>query len=72
MSYKPEVIADATNTWAGNALRFRTREEAEAYVRDLKSRWVLVRETRVQVSTDPISHRWVDGKLGARREADAT
>jgi len=34
MSWKPEVIADSSGKWCGNALRFATREEAEANVRD--------------------------------------
>ena len=29
MSFKPEVIADTSIKWCGNALRFATREEAE-------------------------------------------
>jgi hypothetical protein len=29
MSFKPEVQADATGKWYGNALRFATRAEAE-------------------------------------------
>ena len=32
MSFKPEVIADSSGQWCGNALRFATREEAEANV----------------------------------------
>ena len=35
MSFKPEVIADSSGRWCGNALRFATREEAEANVQDL-------------------------------------
>lgn len=57
-SYKPEVIADDSGVWAGNALRFATREEAEANVRDLANRWFLVRETRVVESDDPVNYRW--------------
>jgi hypothetical protein len=30
MSFKPEVQTDSTGKWYGNALRFGTREEAEA------------------------------------------
>lgn len=63
MSYAPEVIADSSGKWAGNALRFATREEAEANVRDLARRWMLVRETRVVESDDPPNYRWVDGSL---------
>jgi hypothetical protein len=38
-SFKPEVIADSSGKWSGNALRFATREEAKANVQDLMMRW---------------------------------
>lgn len=63
MSWKPEVIADGIGKWAGNALRFATKEEAEQNVEALMLRWWAVRETRVVESEDPVTHRWVDGKL---------
>ncbi len=54
MKFKVEVIADNSGTWAGNALTFDTEEAAEAYARDLMSRWMLVREWRVvPVSSEP-------------------
>lgn len=34
-SWKPEVIADSTGKWCGNALRFETYDEAKKYVEDL-------------------------------------
>ena len=58
MSYKAEVIADSSGEWTSNALRFATREEAEAYVFDLAMRWTLVRETRVVESSDPVNHSY--------------
>src|SRR5437660_6176058 len=63
MSFKPEVIADSSGKWCGNALRFATREEAEANVRDLMMRWFAVRETRVVESGDPVHYRYVGGRL---------
>jgi hypothetical protein len=63
MSFKPEVIADSSGQWCGNALRFATREEAEANVRDLMMRWFAVRETRVVESDDHVNYRWDEGKL---------
>lgn len=63
MSFKPEVVADSSGTWAGNALRFATADEAEAYVRDLAARWTLVIATRVVESDDPVSARINDNKL---------
>lgn len=63
MSWAPQVIADNSGEWAGNGLRFATREEAELNVKDLFGRWMLVRETRVIESTDPVNYAWIDGKL---------
>lgn len=54
-SWKPEVIADASGKWAGNGLRFATREEAERWVANLAGRWTLVRDTRVVPSHDPVT-----------------
>jgi hypothetical protein len=45
--YRVEVIADSSGKWVGNGCRFATRDEAEAYGRDLSRRWILVREYRV-------------------------
>ena len=45
------------------ALRFATREEAEAYVQNLMMRWFTVRETRVVESDDPVNYRWEEGRL---------
>jgi hypothetical protein len=63
MSFAAEVIADSSGKWAGNALRFQTREEAEIYVADLARRWTLVRETRVVESDDAATYSIIDGKL---------
>ena len=63
MSYAPEVIADNSGKWCGNALRFATKEEAEANVRDLFSRWTAVKETRVVESSDSVNYAWINGKL---------
>lgn len=68
MSFAPEVIADNSGKWAGNALRFATREEAEANVRDLFSRWTLVKKTRVVESTDPVNYKWTEKGLEAVKE----
>jgi hypothetical protein len=63
MSYAPEVIADSSGKFCGNALRFATREEAEANVHNLMMRWFSVTDTRVVESDDPVNSRWVDGHL---------
>lgn len=64
MSWAPQVRTSVHDPqFYGNALRFATREEAEANVHDLMMRWTLVIETRVVESDDPVTHRWVNGKL---------
>jgi hypothetical protein len=62
-SWKPEVIADSSGEWCGNALRFATKQEAEDNVRDLASRWILVRETRVVESDEPVNYSYHNRKL---------
>jgi hypothetical protein len=64
MAWKVEVIADSFDKWSGNALRFATKEEAEANVHDLMMRWLAVRETRVVECDDPVTHTYVDHTLG--------
>jgi hypothetical protein len=63
MSFKPEVIADASGKWYGSALCFASCEEAEANVQDLMMRWLAVRETRVVESDDPVNYRYINGRL---------
>jgi hypothetical protein len=73
MSWKPEVIVDGSGKWCGNALRFATRQEAEANVGDLMMRWFAVRETRVIECDEPVNYRYVDGRLESlKSEALAT
>ena len=71
MSWAPEVIADSTGKFVGNALRFATKKEAEDNVHDLFMRWTLVRETRVVESTDPVNYCYKNGKLEKAEEAPA-
>ena len=63
MSFKPEVQADDTGKWYGNALCFATRAEAEAQVADLMMRWTAVRDTRVVECGDPVNYRYAAGRL---------
>jgi hypothetical protein len=62
MSWKPEVIADNTGKWCGNALCFATKAEAEAYVTELAYRWSSVRNHRVVESEDLVSYVWRNGQ----------
>ena len=56
MTYAAEVqTAGDGDAWTGNGLRFARREEAEAYAKDLFSRWTAVKAFRVVESTDPVN-----------------
>jgi hypothetical protein len=66
MSYKPMVLVG--REWAGNALRFATKEEAEANAMNLMWRWTLASDVRVDESDDPVNYRWVNGQLEAVKE----
>jgi len=65
LSWAPEVIADGSGKWCGNALRFATKEEATQNVLNLSWRWLLVRDTRVVESLDPVNYRWTETGLVA-------
>ncbi len=54
-SFKVEVQADSSGTWAANSLRFQTVQQAEDYARDLFSRWTAVRKWRVVPSPDAVT-----------------
>jgi hypothetical protein len=61
MNWRPMVTTDG-KTWAGNALVFATKEEAEDSARELMMRWMAVRETRADEVDLPVNYRFVDGK----------
>lgn len=66
MSFKPEVIADSSGKWCGNALRFPTGSPPR---KRPKPRWLIwpvagfLCETRAVESDDPINYSWRNGKL---------
>jgi hypothetical protein len=51
-SYKVGVKTAGDREWCCNGLRFRSREEAEAYGIDLFMRWTAVREWAVLESDE--------------------
>ncbi len=63
MSFKPEVVADSSGKFYGNALAFATYDEALANARDLANRWMLVTDYRATESSEPVSHTYVNGVL---------
>jgi hypothetical protein len=48
--------------FAGNALRFATKEEAQMWLDDLMCRWFAVTGTSVVESADPVNYSTVDGR----------
>jgi hypothetical protein len=58
ISFATEVQTDSTGKWYGNAARFATEREAEAWVHDRMMRWTAVRGTRVVESDDPVNCHW--------------
>lgn len=63
MSFKPQVFVD--NEWAGNALAFATKDEAELSAKDLYSRWMLCKDYRAVESDEPVNYKIVDGVMSA-------
>ena len=51
-SFKAEVRTIGEDTFHSNALRFKTKKEAEDYARDLSLRWTAVAEYRVVESEE--------------------
>jgi len=62
MGFKGEVIADDSGKWVTNSVVFPSESEAELYVKDLASRWMLVREVRVAKVDEEPNYKWVDGR----------
>jgi len=67
MSYQIEVKTThrGVTGWTGNAVRFATLEEADAYGVDLLFRWTTPSDYRVVDSTDPVNYRFDGGILSA-------
>lgn len=66
MSYRPMVLVG--REWAGNGVRFATREEAEQSARDLSLRWTLVLDHRADESDDPVNYAWDPQRGNVRLE----
>jgi hypothetical protein len=46
-----------------NALRFATEDEAKGYGENLFMRWMAMKGYTAEPSDDPVSHKFVDGRL---------
>ena len=55
-SWKPEVLVDGQ--WSTNALRYATKAEALASVRELMSRWWVPTDGRASESSDPVNYKF--------------
>jgi len=55
MSYGAEMLCDGE--YCGNQLRFASKPEAEAYAKNLYSRWMTPSGWRVVKSKDPVNYR---------------
>ena len=64
VSYKYEVmtIYRGEESWAGNAVRMATKEEADAAGHELLTRWYVPESYRVVPSDDPVNYRFVNGR----------
>jgi len=62
MGFKLGVKTEGDTNWVSNALCFATEKEAEEYGKDLFSRWMAMKETKVLPSDEPINYQFVDGK----------
>lgn len=60
------VKTSGDSAGATNALRFATREEADAYGIDLACRWTAVREIETREMPEPVNYRWTPER-GAER-----
>ena len=67
MSFKP--VVHVQGEWASNALRLATEAEARENAENLRMRWWLVDDVRVEPSDDPVNYQWKDGDLVAVKEA---
>lgn len=52
--YEVNTAGDPEDSWAGNAIRYKTADTAEASARDLFSRWTAVRRWRVVDDRDEV------------------
>lgn len=62
MSFKLGVKTPGDTEFVSNALVFETEKEAEDYGRDLFSRWMAVKETKVLTSEEAVNYQFINGR----------
>jgi len=62
-SWKAEVQVPNDPKWYDNAVRFKSRDEALKYGRDLFNRWTTAERWRVIQTDDEVTARWLDGRI---------
>lgn len=60
-NWRPMVFVDGQ--WAGNALVFATKHEAEQNARALMYRWTLVKDSKAIETTEPVNYKWIEDRL---------
>lgn len=63
MSWKAEIKVPNDPKWYDNAVRFKSRDEALNYGRDLYNRWTTAEHWRVIETDDDVTARWVAGQI---------
>ena len=63
MGFKLGVKTAGDTDFVSNALCFKTEKEAEDYGKDLFSRWMAVKETKVLPSDEPVNYGFTEGSL---------
>jgi hypothetical protein len=59
-SWKSEVVADKSDEFCGNALRFATSAEAGAHVLGLALRKTAVHNSRIVECNEPVNAKWTE------------
>jgi|APFre7841882654_1041346.scaffolds.fasta_scaffold44528_7 hypothetical protein len=55
MAWRTAVKVHGEANYVHNALVFATQDEAEAYGRDLRSRWTLVESFKAEETSEPVN-----------------
>jgi hypothetical protein len=71
MSWRASVLPVGEQNWVGNSLRFATREEADAYGKDLFSRWTGAAKIEPAESAEPVNYVWAGRLLKIEDDLDA-